>query len=266
MRKIIILVVVALAILSFISIMRNEERASNLPDETTQQVFSEPTFTPISHATFVLEWGNTTMYFDPVGGKEVFAQMAAPDVIFITDIHQDHLDINTLSALIAPDTLIFAPQAVADTLPDALLDKTVIINNGQVIPWKDFNIVGVPMYNIPESEDTYHPKGRGNGYIVENGETRVYVAGDTSNTPELRSLKSIDIAFLPMNLPYTMSVEEAAEATLVIQPQKVYPYHYRGTDGLSDIELFKNIVTEANSNIEVVLLNWYPESDTPNEG
>ena len=114
------------------------------------------------------------------------------------------------------------------------------------------------MYNLPESAQAFHTKGRGNGYVLERDGKRVYISGDTSGIPEMRNLKDIDLAFVCMNLPYTMSVEEAAEAVLAFAPKKVVPYHYRGPDGLSDTTKFRELVNAANPNIEVDLMNFYP--------
>jgi L-ascorbate metabolism protein UlaG (beta-lactamase superfamily) len=113
------------------------------------------------------------------------------------------------------------------------------------------------MYNLPESDDAYHTKGRGNGYVLDKNGTRVYVAGDTQGIPEMRALQNIDIAFVPMNLPFTMDVEEAADAVLEFKPKRVYPYHFRGREGLSDVNRFKELVNAGSEDIEVVLLDWY---------
>jgi len=119
------------------------------------------------------------------------------------------------------------------------------------------------MYNIPERADEAHTKGRGNGYVLEKDGARVYVAGDTEGTSEMRALKNIHVALIPMSLPYTMSVEDASEAVLAFAPTMVYPYHFRGSTGLSDIEKFKELVNKSNSDIEVVLLDWYPVESSP---
>jgi L-ascorbate metabolism protein UlaG (beta-lactamase superfamily) len=114
------------------------------------------------------------------------------------------------------------------------------------------------MYNLPESPTAMHTKGRGNGYVLGIGGKLIYLSGDTQGIPEMRSLKNIDIAFICMNLPYTMDIKEAADAVLEFKPKIVYPYHYRGKDGLSDINAFKALVEAGNKNIEVRLRTWYP--------
>lgn len=213
--------------------------------------------TPIMHATAVLTWDDAVIYTDPTGGKEAFTNQPPASIVLITDIHSDHLSTSTLEAISGSSTLI-VPQAVKDLLPQNLAARATVVKNGETITAQGFTITGIPMYNLPESPTAPHTKGRGNGYLVEKNGERVYVAGDTSGIPEMRNLTDIDIAFVPMNLPFTMTVEEAADAVLAFKPRKVYPYHYRGQNGLSDINEFKRLVNQADPNIDVVLLNWYP--------
>jgi L-ascorbate metabolism protein UlaG (beta-lactamase superfamily) len=114
------------------------------------------------------------------------------------------------------------------------------------------------MYNLPESPTAMHTRGRGNGYVLGIGGKLIYISGDTQGIPEMRSLKNIDVAFICMNLPYTMDIKEAADAVLAFKPRIVYPYHYRGQNGLSDVNAFKSLVEAGDKNIEVRLRNWYP--------
>jgi L-ascorbate metabolism protein UlaG (beta-lactamase superfamily) len=114
------------------------------------------------------------------------------------------------------------------------------------------------MYNLPEAADASHPKGRGNGYVLTLGGKNVYLSGDTEDIAEMRALRGIDVAFVCMNLPYTMDVPQAAQAVLAFKPGIVYPYHYRGENGLSDVAGFKKTVNAANPKIDVRLRNWYP--------
>jgi L-ascorbate metabolism protein UlaG (beta-lactamase superfamily) len=113
------------------------------------------------------------------------------------------------------------------------------------------------MYNLPNDSTARHPKGRGNGYILTLGDKKFYISGDTEDIPEMRSLKNIDVAFVCMNLPYTMSIEQAANAVLAFKPKIVYPYHYRGQDGFSDIQKFKTLVNNGDASIDVRLKDWY---------
>ncbi|MBF9253758.1 MBL fold metallo-hydrolase [Pontibacter sp. 172403-2] len=214
---------------------------------------------PVQHASLVLTWDGKTIYVDPTGGATAYAGIAEPDLILITDIHGDHMDPKTLDALKTDDAVLVAPQAVADQLPAKYKKQVVVLDNGKSATQLGIPISAIPMYNLPETTDAMHPKGRGNGYILDLGGKRIYIAGDTEGTPEMRNLKNIDVAFVPMNLPYTMDVEQAASAVLDFKPKVVYPYHYRGQSGLSDIATFKKLVNDKNKSIDVRLRAWYPE-------
>lgn len=216
--------------------------------------------TPISHATMVLNLGGQVIYTDPVGGAGAFVSQPAPDLILITDIHYDHMDAPTLKAVAKDDTVIVVPQAVVEMLPKDLPGTVIVMKNGEKGTQKGVGIEAIPMYNIPESPQAFHTNGRGNGYVISAEGKRIYIAGDTSSTPEMKALQNVDVAFIPMNLPYTMSVDEAAEGVLAFKPKVVHPYHYRGPDGLADINKFKQLVEAGDSNIRVELLNFYPES------
>lgn len=213
---------------------------------------------PISHATMALEWSGKTIITDPVGDIELYSNFARPDIVLLTDIHSDHLSVPILKKLLNENSILVMPKAVQDMIKEKLPGKMIVISNGEIKEVLGFRIEAVPMYNFPESKDSYHTKGRGNGYILEENGLRVYISGDTGNIPEMSSFKKIDHAFLSMNLPYTMSVEDAAKATLVIKPKHITPYHYRTPEGFSDIKKFKDIVNKADENIEVDLLNFYP--------
>lgn len=210
---------------------------------------------PVSHATFVLTYQKKNIYVDPTGGAEPFKGIGSPDIILITDIHGDHFDIKTVEAIMSKKTMLVVPQAVADKLPTTI-DKRmlIILNNGESNTKTGISIAAVPMYNLPGSENAnYHVKGRGNGYILQIGGKNIYISGDTADTPEMRALKNIDIAFVCMNLPYTMDVNAAAQGVLAFKPRAVYPYHYKG----QDVEKFKSLVNAGDTHIDVRLRNWY---------
>lgn len=215
------------------------------------------TVQPLNHATLALTWQGKTIYADPFGGARTFEGIAAPDLILITDIHGDHFNPETLEAIGASNAILIVPQAVADKLSDDLKAKAVVLDNGETTLQLNISIMAIPMYNLPESPDSRHINGRGNGYVLTFGNKKVYISGDTSGIPEMRNLKDIDVAFVCMNLPYTMDVNEAAEAVLAFKPEIVYPYHYRGQNGLSDTEAFKKMVNDKNGDIEVRLRDWY---------
>lgn len=251
----IIAVLAPVLIIGYLFMMKPPQQAQSLPaasEESTLVVH------PIMHATMVLDWGGATIYTDPVGAVDQFNSMKPADVILITDIHGDHLSTSTLTQLVASGTVIVAPKAVAEKFTPMLLAQTVVLANGATTSQKGFMIEAIPMYNLPESSESAHTKGRGNGYVVTRDGKRVYVAGDTADIPEMRALQDIDTAFIPMNLPYTMTVESAAEGVLAFAPHHVYPYHYRGKDGLSDVAKFKQLVQSVNPDIDVILADWYP--------
>lgn len=214
---------------------------------------------PISDASGILTWNDKLIYIDPVGGPALFERIPRPEVVMVTDVHEEQFDLETLESIIVDKTTLIVPQVVAEKLPESMRGETVILKNNESVLRHGLRFVALPMYNLPESDQSLHPKGRGNGYLIEKDGIRVYLAGDTSDTPEMKSLDGIDIALIPMSLPDTMSVEQAAEAVLEFEPRKVYPYRYRGKDGFSDVEKFKQIIQSANEEIEVIQLDWYPE-------
>jgi L-ascorbate metabolism protein UlaG (beta-lactamase superfamily) len=214
---------------------------------------------PIEHATAVLEWKDITIYIDPVGGKEAFEGQKPPDLILITDIHGDHLSVETLEALNTEKAKIMVPQAVADRIPESFTPQLDVLNNGDSKERYTITVEAVPMYNLREEALKFHEKGRGNGYVLNMDGKRIYFSGDTEDIPEMRALENIDKAFICMNLPYTMTPKSAADAVLEFKPKEVYPYHYRGNPDVSDVSTFKEIVNSGNSEIEVVQLDWYPE-------
>ena len=215
---------------------------------------------PITHGSVVLTWNNEVIYVDPYGGGNLYAGLADPTIILITDIHGDHLNQATLDAINTSKAQLIVPQAVMDQLPEAMKSMATVIGNGENTEMADINIAAIPMYNLPDDETSRHTKGRGNGYILTMGGKRVYFSGDTEDIPEMRNLKNIDVAFVCMNLPYTMDIDQAASATLDFKPGIIYPYHYRGTGGLADVEAFKDMVNKENKKIEVRLKDWYPSN------
>ena len=213
------------------------------------------TIQPITHATLVLSYQGKNIYIDPTGGAAAFTGLGAPDMIVITDIHGDHLSPQTIDAVNTAHAVLVVPQAVADKLP-ATTDKSklVILKNGDKTTQLGIAIEALPMYNLPESATAMHTKGRGNGYVLTIGGKNIYISGDTADIPEMRALKNIDIAFVCMNLPYTMDVATAASGVLAFKPKAVYPYHYRG----QDTEKFKALVNAGDASIDVRLRDWYP--------
>lgn len=235
------------------------EETTNMELGPTTASLNGVDITAINHASAVLSWGDTVIYNDPTDAL-AFAGQPAPDIILVSDIHGDHLNAEALASLAVEDTVIVAPQAVVDELPEGFVaDNIIVLANRETTTQKDIAIEAMPMYNLPETADSRHTRGRGNGYVLEKDGTRVYFSGDASDIREMRDLQNIDIAFVCMNMPFTMSVEDAADAVIEFKPATVLPYHYRGQDGLSDVAKFKEIVNSTDPNIEVVQLDWYAE-------
>jgi len=212
---------------------------------------------PIFHAALVLEWNDKSIYIDPFKGADAYKTLQKPDLVLITDIHGDHMDMKTLQALDLSAATFIVPQAVVDKLPAEWKQKSVVLNNGNTTEQLAISITAIPMYNLPNDSTARHTKGRGNGYVLNIGGKNFYISGDTEDIPEMRSLKNIDVAFVCMNLPFTMSVEQAADAVLEFKPKIVYPYHYRGQGGFSDTQKFKTLVNSGDVSIDVRLKDWY---------
>lgn len=209
--------------------------------------------TPIEHASLVMQVPGMTIYADPAGGAALYEGQPAPQLILITHEHGDHFDLPTLEAIATGGVPILTNPAVYDMLPESLKAQATAIGNGETTSANDIGIEAIPAYNTTEGRLQYHPEGRDNGYVLTIGENRVYIAGDTEDIPEMRALRDIDIAFVPMNLPNTMTVEQAASAVSEFQPGVVYPYHYRD----SDVQAFKAAVEESGAPTEVILADWY---------
>jgi L-ascorbate metabolism protein UlaG (beta-lactamase superfamily) len=212
---------------------------------------------PVHHAGLVLTWDGKRIVADPTtfppgpnSGAADFRGPNPPDLILITHEHGDHFSVPTLTELAGPNTVIVAPQAVYGMMPPALQMKTRVMSNGQTQTHAGVPIEAVPEYNITQERLQYHPKGRDNGYVLNLGGQRVYIAGDTEGTPELRALQNIDIAFVPMNLPFTQTPEAAADWVKAFRPKIVYPYHF----GMSDVNQFRTLVGNSS---EVRLRRWY---------
>ena len=195
------------------------------------------TITFIGHASLIFSFDGKTIDVDPWGKLADYAKLPKADVVLITHDHPDHLDRDTLGKACTDTTAVVITQTCEQQGV-----KGIVMNNGDVRTIAGFRIEAVPAYNIvnkrPDGQP-YHPKGAGNGYVITFGDKRVYVAGDTENTPEMKKLKGIDVAFLPMNLPYTMTPEMAADAALAIKPKILYPYHFGDTDTRRIVDLLK---------------------------
>ncbi len=217
----------------------------------SQQLFAEEFIvSPMNHASFVMQIGGSVFFVDPVQDAKSYSVYSPPEFILLTHIHQDHFKKEVVDELKSSQTIIIGPKEVID-----VLGYGQVLNNHESKTFDSITIFAIPMYNLTKKRLRFHPKGKGNGYLIQTDENRVYISGDTEDIPEMRALKRIDYAFICMNLPYTMSVQQAASAVLEFQPRVVYPYHYRGKDMTSDLYEFKDLLK--GSDIEVRLFNWY---------
>jgi L-ascorbate metabolism protein UlaG (beta-lactamase superfamily) len=193
----------------------------------------------IGHGTLMFTHGGKIIHVDPYSRVADYSQLPKADLILITHEHRDHLDPEVIAIIKKDNTEIILTEKCTERV-----DGGIIMKNGDVKTAMGLKIEAVPAYNLVHMrrENTpYHPKGDGNGYIITFGDKKVYVAGDTENIPEMKALKNIDIAFLPMNLPYTMSPEMVADAAKTFMPKILYPYHYGRTDTSKIVELLKGV-------------------------
>ena len=207
------------------------------------------TVTPILHGTLALGFSGKTIVLDPYS-KAPAGSLPKADLVLITDIHQDHFDPAGIAAVRKSDTVFVAPPVVAEKLPEAK-----VLKNGEKLEVLGVRIEATPMYNKkrgPEAGKFFHDKGRGNGYLLGFGDKTIYVSGDTECTPEMKALKKVDLAFVCMNLPYTMPPEEAAECVKAFKPAVVIPFHYRG----SDLAVFRSGLADTKG-VEVRVRDFY---------
>jgi L-ascorbate metabolism protein UlaG (beta-lactamase superfamily) len=207
--------------------------------------------TPLYHASTMIEADGKVIYID-LAPPAPTAGLQPADLLLVTDIHGDHMNKGLIDQFSKPGATVIASAEVAKTVTQAKP-----LANGEKTTWDKWTIEAVPAYNIthmnPQGQP-FHNKGRGNGYVLTFGGKRFYFSGDTEGVPEMRALQNIDVAFLCMNMPYTMTPEEAAEAALAFKPKLVIPYHY----GSYNIAVFMGKVIPVG--IEVRALNWYPQS------
>lgn len=187
----------------------------------------------LGHGSLMLDFNGMNISIDPFSRVANYAELPKADLILLTHEHQDHLDLDALEDVRTDKTVIVLTETCANQV-----DGGIVMHNGDVRNLNDLNIEAVPAYNLVHKRDSgqaFHPKGIGNGYVLTFGDKRVYIAGDTENTPEMKTLPDIDVAFLPMNLPFTMTPEMVADAAKAFRPKILYPYHF-GTTDTSTIE------------------------------
>jgi L-ascorbate metabolism protein UlaG (beta-lactamase superfamily) len=192
----------------------------------------------IGHGTLMLGFGGKVIHVDPFSRLADYSKLPKADLVLITHAHGDHLDPAALAAIRTPATrVIVAPVC------EGKVEGASVLRNGEAMQAAGVKIEAVPAYNIVHTRPeggSYHPKGEGNGYVLTFGDTRLYIAGDTENTPEMKALKDIAVAFLPMNLPYTMTPEMVADAARAFRPRILYPYHFGETDTALIVALLKD--------------------------
>ena len=193
----------------------------------------------LGHGSVMLEFDAKVIHVDPFGRVADYGKLPKADFVFITHHHADHLDPDALKKIRKKNTVMVISQKCAEDVKDG-----IIMKNGEARDVGGIKTEAVPAYNLVHKRKDgrfFHPKGEGNGYVLTFGDKRVYFAGDTENTPEMKALKNIDIAFLPMNLPYTMTPEMVADAAKAFKPKVLYPYHYGETDPALLVDLLKDI-------------------------
>lgn len=191
----------------------------------------------VGHGTLMFNFGGKVIHVDPFSALADYNLLPKADLILLTHEHRDHLDLKALNTVRKEKTVVVLTETCAKQVQGG-----IVMMNGDVKTVEGLKIEAVPAYNIVHKRDTgqpFHPKGVGNGYIISFGDKRVYVAGDTENVPEMKGLKNIDIAFLPMNLPYTMTPEMVAEGAKAFKPKILYPYHFGETDTSKVVSLLR---------------------------
>jgi len=232
--------------------------ARSLPRQTTIDAAGGPiVVSPFMHASVQIEHGGRVIQVDPAMGDLSSAKPA--DLVVVTDIHEDHLNPSRIARLRKAGAPVVVPDAVRQQAGDALSAPIDVLANGQTKTVAGFTVEAVPMYNVEHKmgDVPFHTKGRGNGYVITVGGKRLYFAGDTECVPEIEALRNIDVAFLPMNLPFTMSPADAADCAMAFKPKIAIPYHFQG----QDTAIFEAAVK--GSGIEVRMLDWYPVISYP---
>ena len=243
MNKLSILVNVFILVFAFVSFAQEKYETDIIKTSA-----GELKITFIGHGTLMFTFDGKVIHVDPVGQYADYTRLPKADIILITHEHGDHLDLKVLETLRTEKTALVLTESCAEKVKGG-----IVMKNGDVKTVEGLKIEAVPAYNIVHMRskgNPYHPKGIGNGYIITFGDKRVYVAGDTENTPEMKKLENIDVAFLPMNLPYTMTPEMAADAARAFKPKILYPYHFGNTDTSELVNLLKR-----NKEIEVRIRN-----------
>lgn len=232
MNKIVFRIFIILNLVSFAFTQNGFET------DTIKTSSGDLTMTFIGHASLLFEFNGLVIHIDPSGRYADYSAMPKADIILVTHHHGDHFDTDAIDQIMQAETDIIWTETCAEENKNG-----IVMKNGDVKSVKEINIEAVPAYNIVHKRDSgklYHPKGNGNGYVITFGDTKIYVAGDTENVPEMKKLTGIDFAFLPMNLPYTMTPEMVNHAVRMFNPKVLYPYHFGDTNVDELIELLRD--------------------------
>jgi L-ascorbate metabolism protein UlaG (beta-lactamase superfamily) len=228
----------SLALVAAIVLVAGLAQAQGLEKDVIATSAGEVSVTFVGHGTLIFGYRGKTIHVDPFGKLADYTALPKADLVLITHAHPDHLDPAALAAIRKPDTqVVVAPDC------EGKVEGALVMHNGEQKIVVGIDVAAVPAYNLVQMRPDgtpYHPRGRGNGYLLTFGDTRVYVAGDTENIPEMKALQNIAVAFLPMNLPYTMTPEMVADAARAFRPRVLYPYHFGETDTARLVALLKD--------------------------
>ena len=195
---------------------------------------SEILFTFFAHASFAMEWNGHHIYIDPVGEGVKWDKLPKADLVLVTHSHYDHFDMPTIETLQSDGCVVVCDKTTAEAFEH---DCVTMTPGMEAEPFEGLHIKAVPAYNISEGHTDFHPQAREDcGYVLTLGGTTIYVAGDTEDNDDVLALRDIDVAFLPVNQPYTMTVEQAVNAVKSIRPLVFYPYHYGQVEQKTDID------------------------------
>jgi L-ascorbate metabolism protein UlaG (beta-lactamase superfamily) len=233
------LILVLLSIIFICIALPKSVRSKSFQTDTIPTNNGNLEITFIGHASLMFKFDGKIFHVDPVSQEGDYSMLAKADLILVTHDHGDHLDAKAIEQILKPTTAILVSSSCVNRVA-----RAIIMKNGDTREVQGVSVTAVPAYNIihlRDGKNPFHPKGNGNGYVITFGNKNVYIAGDTENIPEMKQLTNINIAFLPMNLPYTMTPAMVADATMACKPTILYPYHYGDTNCQELVDLLKDI-------------------------
>ena len=238
MRRCLVFAILFSTVFTFAGFAKDKKEDKMFEEDIIRTSDGDLKITFIGHGTLMFTFGGKIIHIDPVSQEADYNKMSKADLILITHEHGDHLDQKAIKILRKEKTEIVLTEICAKEVKGG-----IVMKNGDIKKVLGLKIEAVPAYNIVHKRGNgrpFHPKGDGNGYVITFGDKRVYVAGDTENTPEMKKLKEIDITFLPMNLPYTMTPVMVADAAKAFKPKILYPYHFGNTDTSELVKLLQD--------------------------